>query len=316
MKKLLIVSLLLTMFGMIVKAEVKVSGFVQVQLVNDESLVGKELYATCKRARIIAKGDMGDKVELFAQLETLTKEVNLLDLVVEYNLGTFGKIGLGRFCIPVGLQNSVSPYNLHTINYAQVVQKLVGSGARDFGIRWTGKYSVIDWNLACINGADGSTTVSNDKEDNDVKDIALRVGVSIPMISGLGIGVSAYDGKAGATKTEKKRLGADLKYEKDPVYLQGEYISGKDGETEKSGMYVELGYKIGGLQPIARYEVYDGDTKVEDSTEITITAIGINYYIGKNSKIQLIYEMKKDKLGASLSDIKNDVMIAQVAAKF
>ncbi|HCJ67024.1 MAG TPA: hypothetical protein DHV62_06795, partial [Elusimicrobia bacterium] len=310
MKKfaVLLVGLMVVGLALPARAAITVSGFAQGQIVNDASLVGKELYFTGKRARIIAKGDIGDKVGVFCQIETLTDKINVLDLVVDYDLGAAGKVAVGRFCIPVGLQNPVSPYNLHTINYAQVVQKLVGSGARDFGLRWTGKYNIVDWAFAYINGSDGGTTVVSATEDNDVKDIILRVGASNLGITGLGAGVSIYNGKAGAAKTKKSRTGIDAKYEKDAIYAQLEYIMGEDGTTKKAGYYLEAGYKIGNIQPIVRYDSYDGNTDKEDASEITITAVGANYYIGKAAKVQLIYEMKADKAGAALADTDNDAL--------
>lgn len=292
----------------------KLSGFAQAQVVNDQALINKQTYFTLKRARIIAAGNVTDKIGLFSQVEMFTDKINILDLVIDYNLDSFGKIGLGRFTIPFGLQNTVSPFNLNTINYAQVVQKLVGSGGRDFGLRWTGKYKIADWSLAVINGADGGTTVNSTTDDNNVKDLAVRLGV-MP-ITGLGIGVSVYAGEAGALEVTKERLDADVKYDVDKIYAQGEYISGKDDVIKKAGYYLEAGYKFGALQPMIRYDVYDGNTDMEDASEIKIFALGANYYLTPNAKVQLIYEIKDDKLGVDFGDIDNNAAIMQVAVKF
>lgn len=311
----IIMTAIFTMMTSLASAEIKLSGFAQAQLVNDQALVDKEIYFTVKRARLIAKGDLGNKVGIFAQLETFTAAINVLDLVIDYDLGQVGKIGIGRFTIPFGLQNPVSPYNLHTINYAQVVQKLIGSGGRDFGARLTGKYQVVDWTVAVINGADGGTTVISTVEDNNVKDVVARVGITTP-VKGLGVGISAYSGEATVLELTKNRTGADIKYEQGPVYAQAEFINGKDGLIKREGYYLEAGYKFGKLQPIVRYDVYDGNTDVEDSSEIKILAGGVNLYCNDLVKCMFIYESKDDNLGASLADIDNDAWIFQTAVKF
>jgi len=314
MKKftVLLVGLMVVALALPAKAEVKLSGFAQAQIVNDESLANKLSFAG-QRVRFIAKGDLGDKVGAFIQVEGLTADMNVLDVVMDYDLGTAGKVAIGRFCIPVGLQNPVSPYNLHTINYALVVQNLVGKGARDIGIRWTGKYDIVDWALAYINGTGaGVAATSVVAEDNDEKDIVARVGVSVPGVAGLGAGVSIYSGKAGALKTDRKRTGIDVKYEKDAISAQLEYITGEDGTTKKNGYYLEVGYKINDLlQPMIRYDFYDPNTDLSDN-ENTITAIGANVYLGKNAKVQIFSETKTEKP----TDIKNDVITVQTAVKF
>jgi hypothetical protein len=249
-----------------------------------------------------------------------TNQVNVLDLVLDYNMQEYGKIGLGRFAVPFGIQNPISPFNLTTINYSQVVTRTFGAG-RDFGIRWTGKYNIVDWMVAGINGNDGGVYAVNTADDNSIKDIVGRVGVT--PVKGLGIGASLYSGKTPVTvggvvisNLPKDRTGFDVKYELDPVYLQGEYITAKDNTTNKMGYYAEAGYKIGKFQPVARYEAYDGDTSVEDNSEIKILAPGLNFYPNKSVKLQFIYELKTDKLSTSFTDKYNDAWYFQSSVKF
>jgi phosphate-selective porin len=305
---LLAIVVMVSFVTKIVSAEVKVKGFTQIQIVNDASKVGRELYFTVKRARAIVKGAVTEKVGVFSQLEMFTDERNILDVVIDYDLGTCGKIAVGRFTKPFGLQNPVSPYNLHTINYGQVVANLIGSGGRDFGLRLMGKTESISWALAYINGADGGTTVAETADDNDIKDIVGRVGFS--PTEGMGIGVSMYSGKAGVLRTAVNRQGFDVKYEKDSIYAQLEYIMGLDFTTDKSGYYLEAGYRVGDLQPIIRYDFYDDDTSSADD-EKTITALGLNYYIEDSAKIQLICETKTE-----IPEVVNNVVIVQTAVKF
>jgi len=317
MKKLTVFLVGLMIVGLTLPArgEIKVSGFAQAQLINDESKTGKELYFTAKRARVIAKGDLGNKVGMFAQLEIATGDINVLDVIMDYDLVPgIAKVGIGRRTVPFGLQNPVSPYNLHTINYAQVVSGLLGTGWRELGLFVSGKFNIVDYIFAYVNGSETSTgghiLVAGNTEDNDVKDIAARIGVSIPTIAGLGAGVSIYSGKAGAAETKKNRTGVDVKYEKDAIYAQAEYITGKTGSIEATGYYLEAGYKVAIIQPMVRYDSYDPDTDIKDD-EITIIALGANCYLGQNAKVQIFYESKDEK-----PSVDNNVLTVQTAIKF
>ncbi len=295
-------------------AQVQFGGLGQVQLVNDSSLAGKELYFTVKRARIFAKGDISDKVGIFMQMETCTAFTNMLDLTIDYKVPFAGKVAVGRFVIPLGYQNTISPYNLHTINYSQVIQKLAGGGARDFGVRVTGKSGSLDWVLAGINGSDFSAILANATEDNNVKDFAGRIGYS--PLKNLSAGISMYSGKATAAVLTRNRSGIDMKYEGGPYYLLAEYMTGENNAINAMGYYAEAGYRILDLQPMLRYDVYDGNTAAEDNSEIAITAVGLNYYLGDSAKLQFIYEGKLDKAGAGFSDADNNTWILQTAVKF
>lgn len=332
MKKLtvLLVGLMVVALVSPARAGITVSGVAQAQIVNDESLVGKELSFSAKRARLIARGDLGDKVGVFAQLDLLAAQpvtglslstgsvesnITLLDLVMDYDLGAIGKIGVGRFLIPFGLQSPVPVYNLHTINYSQVVTKLLGPALRDIGIRLVGKYDIVDYALGYVNGSETKYYITSNSDDNDAKGVAGRIGISVPGVKGLGVGVSVVSNKAGATKTTFDRTGADVKYDADPISVQLEYITGDTAGVKASGYYLEAGYKIGSLQPMIRYESYDPNTDADATTaqqELTILAAGANVYIGKNAKVQIFSETKTEKP----TDLKNNAVIVQTAVKF
>ncbi len=321
MKKLtvLLVGLMVVGLALPASAALTLTGFAQGQLVlqEGEADVSSAPYFTAKRVRLVAKGDLGDKVSAFAQMELATGDINVLDLLMEYQLASVAKISLGRRTIPFGLQNPISPYNLYTINYAKVVSSLIGSGGRDLGLFVSGKYEIVDYILGYINGSDTTGVVNNgllsvNRENNSVKDIVFRIGASIPPVAGLGVGVSMYSGKLGAAETKRNRTGIDAKYDKGAIFAQLEYIMGTDGTTDRSGYYLEAGYKLAdiGLQPMIRYESYDPNVDVDDN-ETTILAVGANYDLGKNAKLQLFYE-SKDETPA----VEDNVLALQAAVKF
>ncbi|MBU0952322.1 MAG: OprO/OprP family phosphate-selective porin [Elusimicrobia bacterium] len=172
----------------------------------------------------------------------------------------------------------------------------------------------MDWVLAGINGSDFSAMLANAEEDNNVKDFAGRIGYS--PLNNLSGGVSLYSGKATVAALTRNRTGLDIKYEGGPYYLLAEYMTGENDVITAQGYYAEAGYRISDLQPVVRYDVYDGNTAAADNSEITITAVGLNYYLGDNAKLQFIYEGKLDKAGVGWSDADNNVWILQTAVKF
>ena len=111
------------------------------------------------------------------------------------------------------------------------------------------------------------------------------------LLPGLQLGTSAAWSSDGADADARSdRLGADLRYARDALTLKGEAMRGWDGEVERAGYYLHAGYRWRDLEAIARYDVWDADTRSErtatDVTERHYLA-GVNYYIaGPSAKLQ------------------------------
>ncbi len=316
MKRSLMVMLVVVVVALsaseLARAEVKAFGLAQAQIVVDESRLDNEAYFTLKRCRLFVKGtlDENEKISVFAHLGALKAASPLIDFVMAYDLGGLGKLGIGRFCLPFGLQNLTNPYNLNTINFALPTMYIIGTKHHDIGIRLIGKKEEtmgLNWKLAVVNGDETEVFLTDSDDSDKYKDAVGRIGI-VP-VEGLALGVSGFYSKD-VLLPETDLLGVDLKYATDVVYLQCEYMAKKIGDDHAQGMYVEAGYKIGKLEPVARYDVYDDELGWSD-TELTVAAFGLNYYASDTAKVQMIGELKDEP-----ADTDNNTFIIQTSVKF
>ncbi|MBI4777688.1 hypothetical protein HY792_02005 [Candidatus Desantisbacteria bacterium] len=174
------------------------------------------------------------------------------------------------------------------------------SGEFDFGTKKKIEYAVGIFNGAGINVDD----------DNECKDIAGRI--LIFPIQDLSVGVSYYNGKSGAAETDKLRTGMELSYLINRLSIEGEYISGKDGNLEEYGWYAQIGYKfVPELEAVVKYDSYEPDKNKTDD-KIDAATLGLNWVLNKWAKIQTNYEWKFEE-GTKVS---NDVFLTQYQVQF
>jgi phosphate-selective porin len=240
----------------------------------------------------------------------------LLDANIDYNLYSTANFRIGQFYVPFGKENTISDSLMDTINRSQVTEKLVpgrdiGSQGRDIGLQvggsadfGTGK-KLVEYAAGIFNGAGMNTG-----DDNEQKDFAGRAQVfPFNWITG---GISVYSGKYGSTEADKTRAGAEIAILFCGVSLKSEYVSGKDGPVEKYGWYVQSGYKfLSSLETVLKYDSYDPDNNTQGDRSDIIT-LGENWFIGKNAKIQINYEWKKEEVIPT----DNNDLIAQCQIQF
>jgi hypothetical protein len=300
--------------GTALGGEIKIGGFGQVQIA-DGSAPGNHLACDVKRLRLTVKSDVTEKIGYYAQFDMLSATSNLLDFLIDYDLGAAGRLGVGRFRRPFGLQHTFSTFDLNTINYSQAVSKILVSGSRDFGLRLMGKRGPANWVLGLVNGAYPAQFVTLIGDDDDVKDMVGRAGLRI--LRSLEIGASGYFARSSSSGPQEIKAGADLRYEKCGILIQTEAIYAKDGSRlERAGGYLEAGYRIRRIQPIIRYDLYDADTRGPTTNEKTILAAGANYFFNEKAVVRFIFEEHVDRLDQDRSDRDDDnVCILQLGAR-
>jgi len=107
------------------------------------------------------------------------------------------------------------------------------------------------------------------------------------------------------------------------ITAQAEYIAWEIdssepaiGETKPEGWHVQAGYFIDGLniEPTLRYEVYDEDTKVDESKEKS-TTLGVNWYgKGHSLKVQANWvhtDFEDNASGRLTNDDSRDILQVQ-----
>jgi phosphate-selective porin len=102
---------------------------------------------------------------------------------------------------------------------------------------------------------------------------------------------------------DRIRYGADINVEFYGASLKAEYLDGKNGisNTTKAkikGYYVQIGYFIipGKFQGLAKYENFKNDSPIaKEISNLSKIIIGLNYNISNNSRLQVAYNIVKDK---------------------
>lgn len=321
------------------KSKIDLGGYIQAQYKNDESTKNE---FNIRRARIDFRGGtpvVGWRLQVDAvqplknvvssvSQNSTTKNVTtsttkavtrpiILDAYLDYNLHPYSNFRVGQFKIPFGRENLESSPNLDTINRSQVTEKLVpgrdiGSQGRDIGAQVGGKVDsvegkkILEYAAGVFNGAG-----INVSDDNDHKDLDVRVLV-FP-VQGLSVGVAHYNGKTGAAgDTDKSRTGAEAVYTINSLAIKGEYISGRDGSTDKYGWYAQTGYRfVPDVEAVAKYDSFDPD-KDKNGGRTDVATLGLNWFVNKSAKIQANYELKTEEG----SKINNNVFLTQFQAQF
>jgi phosphate-selective porin OprO and OprP len=174
---------------------------------------------------------------------------------------------------------------------------------------------LFDYALGVFNGAG-----INRLDTNEQKDISGRL-VAHP-VKDLSVGGSFYTGRATLNTTparperkqDRDRIGAELAYAHDPISLKWEYITGKDGPTNKDGWYLQAGYFVipKKLQGVLKFDTLDPDTRTgKNNTRVYTT--GVNYYFNKWAFVQVNYEIKDEQ---QKKQIRNNALTGQLTLQF
>ena len=305
------------------KSDVQMSltGYIQTQYEYHEN--AKDTFKLL-RARPRIKGVLNDQVSFFLQLDFAYDRI-MRDIWVELQYCDYAKIRVGQFLLPFGKQTPINPYNLLSVNYAQVVSKLYGGGdLRDVGIMVHGSFKKSDIPVLklfnyVVAGVNGEGTGSGITELNEEKSFLGRLGF-VPH-DGLEVGVSGYVGKRGTNKDDRSRMGVDFKYQWENILVQGEYMVSNDDPVdplvvahtaEGRGYFVEFGYKITSrFQPVLKIDVWDPDASGTYGSQSKYAA-GLNWYIDKWTRLQAFYEVNEEEN----NKIDNNDFIVQLGIAF
>lgn len=229
-------------------------------------------------------------------------------------------IDIGQYKVGIGEEGSRPSAKIDTIERA-FISRTFGD-QRDIGIRLSGKWPAVDYNVGVFNGSG-----QNQADANDQKDFAGRVVVrpfkDKELFKGFEIGVSGYYRPDHGSTLAKNRSGYEARYEYKGFSLRGEYLRGQgtassnatsENRTLANGWYGQLGYYFfPKLQGVLKYEQYDPNEESSNDKIQEITA-GFNYFIDKyNAKLQLNYIYKDEE---AEDELANDQIIGALQVAF
>lgn len=285
------------------------SGYTQIRYQQLEES-GKKSGFDIRRARLDIKGSITPFLAYRLQTE-FAGSPKLLDAYAEIKVADYFNITAGQFKVPFSLENLTSSNKLEMIDRSQVVEALVARGkdilgntnGRDIGIQAGGSFlkvnglPLIEYRLGIFNGS--GINVADTANSN--KDFAARL-IFNP-VKGLSFGGSYYDGWDKVSKPDvagqsqvRDRLGFEISYVLPRFSARGEYITGKDGKTNRAGWYLQTGYFVipQKLQFLVRYDTYDPNTSKPDNITTNYT-IGGNFNFNNWSRLQAFYTIRQEE---------------------
>jgi hypothetical protein len=252
------------------------------------------------RARIKISGHMHDKnLKFFLQADFGKSKVGIKDAGMEY-LIVPNKLHLkaGQFKKGFSMQQLTSSSKLELINRSLSVGE--GPSGRDVGFQLgNGKKSQVTWAAGVFNGNGTAGTPDDFKpvavarvvyRHNKIKNLseADLEGGGFRMAVGGNVNADmnmTNDADAGIT------AGGDLLIKVQGLSVSGEFYTDMTEGAEKTGMYAQAGYVVGGkYQPVVRYSMVDFDGDKNNETEMTA---GLSVYYRKhNVKWQTAFSME------------------------
>jgi phosphate-selective porin OprO/OprP len=289
--------------------QMQLSGYSQVRFQSMQEK-GKKDGFDIRRARLDLKGSLTPYFSYRVQAE-LADKPKLIDGYGEIKITDYLTITAGQFRIPFSLENLSSANKLEMIDFSQVVEAMVARGkdvignqnGRDIGIQVSGTFLKLkgqpfaEYRVGLFNGSG----INIADTANKAKDIVCRLNFTPG--KGLSFGGGFYNGWGKAIKPDvagssqvRNRYGVEASYVTTRFSLKGEYISGQDGRTDRSGWYLQSGYFMipQKLQVLGKYDVYDSNTSSGNNIS-TNYVFGCNYNFNNWSRLQAFYTIREEE---------------------
>lgn len=252
----------------------------------------------------------------------------ILDGFLDLFVKDWASFRVGQFTLPYGFENRVSRFDLMTGSRSLIARHLWNNGItapylRDIGLMLWGKYSLLNYEIAQVNGAGFNYTsdesggfMSWGTDNNNSKDYVGRVWIGVPLLAGLGF--SMYEGKW--EYGEKRNSWAfDIYLDTGKVIFQTEYarghglmLNGEWSDTDYCGYHILAGYRfIPLLEGLYKYDKFD-PTRGASQDTVRDHYFGINLNFRRSSKLQASYVWRREEP----VELANDRFQAFISAKF
>jgi phosphate-selective porin len=286
----------------------KLTGYTQARYIIDN--FGADTFQLY-RARVGLEGEVFKNIRYKFLFEAARTPL-LLDALIEFSLVKNGFLRVGQFKVPFSQENLLSAALMDTINFAQVVGKLVpgrdnSSNGRDIGVIADYKYGTLEAVVGVFNGSG-----INKSDPDEKKDFAGRL--TWGALKCLTVGGSVYLGHTIPAATtspifKRNRFGLEMAFNYSDFMVKSEYVYGRDDLKSASGWYI-----LGGwfalpkkLQVVARYDTYNKDLDLAgDRNDILL--FGANWFFTPKIKLQVNCELAKPET----TGLKFSALLAQV----
>ncbi len=314
---------------------------------------GSKDYFYVKRARFITVYNASN-AELVAQIDAAGASLAAKDLEAAF-IDTWTplhlRISVGQFKYPFGYELQQSDVVREMPERSRFILGYF-PGERDRGLKIQGKYAILRFQIALVNGNGTQDAAFGTLDSNNYKDVVGRLGVDKGFVAG---GVSGWYGtddldtsssdKTKWLKFSRVRVGADVQgYIDVPsvgnLALRGETMYSRDKNQDYNGVAgsscqdrIGWGWSLIAAQNIGkvlgavvRVDGYDpllqgsydsarcaGTVAIAAADRVITFGGGLLGYISPNLKASLIYEHPSEQ---GSNKVNNDLFTAQLQASF
>jgi len=324
------------------KATAQTSTYYQVRLTVPQ---GQASYLSLRRLKLFAQGRLGEKVTYYVQGIYKLGNRSATDgrpYLQEARVSCpccSGKLTLGQFKPPFGLERFTPDYRLETIDRARVTESLVPTGklnrgktfVRDLGVQWeTDPSAPLRLAVGVFTGYGANSRVvrvcplcaarllwtAHEEGERRITlgaSFCTRNAPDIDFSRALpGTGALGYDHFCGSDRRWGVQAAADWR----KTHLCGEYLCGefrprKAGmrAVRASGYYVQASREVGRrVRLVVKHEMFDPDGAVRNRHDARWTTVGVNWRLsGEGERLQVNYVFRREA-GAPVAD---DALLVQ-----
>lgn len=279
-----------------------------------------------RRAELSFGGKVNKVIEFNAMIDPSISSGPILQDAFVGALLPNTTVRLGQFKLPLTMEGYGSSSALLFAERAIVTRTL--GDKRDLGLMVLSRdLPFVEYEAAVVNGS-GKNTTDPTPQKGGVGRLVLKP------VKGVSFGGSGYYSQSYDPKTNEyfrqTRAGGEVAVDLAGVTANAEYVEGRDEQATYTakpfGWYGVLGYRLGQVQAVARYERFESDKglsraecRVAGATasrclkNAAFTA-GVNYYLPAEiyggAKLQLNYVRGRDEVAERSSN--EVVLVAQV----
>jgi phosphate-selective porin len=225
----------------------------------------------------------------------------LQDAFIGYDPAKAFRFKIGQFKFPLGLEAQYANSDLPTVERALFMSDRARGGdladVRDIGaMAWGSIGSPVDYQFGVFNGAGD---FQNQTDTTDRKELVGRVAIRPLGRKWFQIGSSGAWSSATNSATvdpRRNRVGLEVMLRPGKLTFITEVMGGVDGAIRRIGGYSHLAYRFGSWEPIARFDYFDPNTAIENSSANVAERdyiAGLNYYLREHhAKLQFNYLRK------------------------
>lgn len=299
-----------------------------------------------RRLRFAPHGKINDKFKWGFQLGFDKANFSLLDVYLRYEMNEMFNIKAGKFATPGSRSGAYADALFSTTKMTCIQRSMVTQywkvysslhGYRNVGIQVDGKLNGKLYYAIMLSNYSGNElftpNVANLNNNGHDMNYAVTGRLEYFISGEFSIGGffetglredENYNGSAYTINSEKTSFGFHTLYRDENIRFMAEYIKGKNDNKEPiyingsldilkinreyDGFFVEGGYVIGKLMPVARFSYFKLEENLDDNfTNITL---GVNYYPTKNIKLQANYIHKMEEFeDDNAEEIDNNMFI-------